>query len=92
MHLPRDGAEHVHITLTMTPPDATLQASVDNRTSWFTITERDEEDKPIFLALGPDYSGSAAGHRLQQNETLLWVRAVGNPETVVRSAGIIRLI
>lgn len=93
MQLPRDGAENIHLTLTATPTDATIEGSLDDRATWFPIPARDPDGQPVFLAAGPDYTGPAAGpHRLTATATALWVRAIADPETVVRYAGTIDLI
>lgn len=89
MELPKDGAEYVHVTLEAYPSDVIVEVSLDNRATWQTVEQRDDEGKPIILVRGPL---APAGTNTIDRTTRLWVRVSDSPEIVVRPGGFITLV
>ena len=87
MRLPRDGAEYAHLTFTALPVAATIEASLD-REAWSPVAF--DGDEGLVLLRGPEAS-TDDGLLVPEEDAILWVRAVGDVETVVRNAGTVSL-
>lgn len=85
MKLPRAGREYITGTVTGLPEGAPVEVSTDG-TTWLP-GERDGDQVRVLVA-GPDVTGNPAGTlSLALGRTLLQVRAIENPEIIIRSWG-----
>ena len=83
--IPRAGREYVTATLTDAPVGAALEVSIDGGATWHPTTR--DGDTIRFLVAGPDATDNPAGTiALPAGRSLVRVRLVDNPETVIRRA------
>ena len=84
--LPAAGREYLTATLTDAPADVDVQVSFDDGDTWHDTTRTD--DTISVLIAGPDAeSNPVETVVLPRGRSRVSVRAVDNPEVVIRHAG-----
>lgn len=89
MNLPRAGREYATWTLTDPPTGVDLEVSFDAGATWAALEATDATTHRCLVA-GPDATGGPGGTVvLAVGRHLAQIRAVDNPETVIRYGGVI---
>lgn len=83
--IPAAGREYVRAYLTAAPDDARLEVTLDGGATWHPTTR--DGDVVTFLVAGPDAAPHDDALVLPLGRTRVHVRAVDNPEVVIRLAG-----
>lgn len=84
MKLSRYGRENLKMTITTDPPLTDWEASFDGGVTWVAGTP--EDDQTWWLLAGPDVEQETAVAVLSRGSHPVMVRAIDDPEIIVRSA------
>lgn len=92
MKINPSACEYYRLRIDSSPtiPASSWQLSIDDGATWHSSTIVD--GLPAWLVCGPDYAGPESAARLTESLTRPLIRAVENPETVIRRTPKIVLI
>lgn len=85
MKLSRYGRENLKMTITTEPPLTDWEASFDGGQNWIAGTP-EEDGQTWWLVAGPNVEQGSAVVVLARGSHPVMVRAIDNPEIIVRSA------